>query len=194
MACPRAPCLGEWPGSSRGQGESVPPHTATGSSPRMWPVLLGKAGCRRPLVPVLPCSSSSPLSTAEASWTLVLTGQQDVTPAKGTASMRAGPGRLSKADSRGPSRQEEAPSWPRGDRSSRHPPHCVTTDSPTSQTWSRHPLPSFPLPVGRNAPSLPLAVPGGLPGGGVNLQGQGRCVFMWAAGPGGEVKTSWRGS
>lgn len=62
----------------------------------MWPGAPGKAGCRQPLMPVLPhpsrgshvCSPGSPLGTAEAPWQLVFTGQpvtglqEDVTLSK----------------------------------------------------------------------------------------------------------------
>lgn len=117
-------------GVIQGPGRVRPPHTPTGSSPRMWPGAPGEAGCRRPLMPVCPCPSrgnhvcspGSPLSTAEAPWQLVFTGrpatglQEDVTPAKG-------PPPCLRPALLGPCQASGASAWPRGDRSGRHPPH-----------------------------------------------------------------------
>lgn len=199
-------------GGGRGHqrsGRVRPPHTATAPHRACGLVLPGRLGCRRPLMPVLPVSFERQSTLLAQLTSQHCRGpmeagihgparpglQEDVTPAKGPASCRW------------PAREQVQAASQSGALPGKwgHP-ICLegTGAAGTLPTVSppqvhphrrrlRHPLPSFPLPVGRNAPPYPCCARRASWRRSEFPLGQGRCVFLWAAGPGREVKTSWRG-
>lgn len=170
-------------GGGRGHqraGESPSPSHSHGSSPRTWPGAPGEGwgaggpSCLSEAIKSARPAHLSALLRPHGSW---YSRASPAWPARGcdpcqrprilpTASTRAGPGRLSKADSRGPARQVGASACLEGTGAAGTSPLCHHRFT-TSQT-APSPPPLLPSPCWKECSLPTLAVPGGLPGGGVN--------------------------